>query len=227
MFAHARHWKAYLRKMLRPFITGRVLEVGAGLGATTAVLATLPHSGWTCLEPDPDLAAALGRELANRNLPPVELRCRCVADLVDVERYDTILYIDVLEHIADHREELARAARCLRPGGHLVVLAPAHPWLYSAFDSAVGHHRRYQRRSLAAITPDGLAVVRALYLDSVGLLASLANRCLMRQSQPTAAQIAFWDGALVPLSRYLDPLLGYRLGKTILTVWQADLEKSA
>jgi hypothetical protein len=57
------------------------------------------------------------------------------------------------------------------------------------------------------------------YLDSVGLAASLANRTLLRQSIPTARQIMIWDRLMVPMSRILDPLLGYRAGKSILAVW--------
>jgi len=58
------------------------------------------------------------------------------------------------------------------------------------------------------------------YLDSAGLLASLGNRLLLRQAMPSAAQLRIWDSCLVPVSRGLDRLLGYRLGKSILGVWQ-------
>jgi 2-polyprenyl-3-methyl-5-hydroxy-6-metoxy-1,4-benzoquinol methylase len=59
------------------------------------------------------------------------------------ERFDTALYIDVLEHIRDDQTEVARVGRHLTPGGHLVVLAPAHQALYTLFDAAIGHFRRY------------------------------------------------------------------------------------
>ena len=58
------------------------------------------------------------------------------------------------------------------------------------------------------------------YLDAVGLLASLCNRLLLRQQMPTSRQIQVWDRFLVPLSRWVDPLLGYRLGKSIVGVWR-------
>ena len=221
LFAAARHWKAYVRARIAPFLGGRVLEVGAGLGGTTAALAGLPHTGWVCLEPDAALVETLARQVTAGTLPPVEPRRGTVATLAAAERFDTILYIDVVEHIADDRAELARAARHLAPGGHLIVLSPAHPFLYSAFDRAVGHVRRYRRDTLLAVAPAGLAPARLEYLDSVGMLASLANRWLLRKDCPDAGQIALWDGLMVPLSRRLDPLLGHRLGKSILAVWGA------
>jgi hypothetical protein len=56
-------------------------------------------------------------------------------------------------------------------------------------------------------------------LDSAGLLASLANRLLLRSAMPSPEQIAFWDRVLVPISRVLDTLFGRRLGKTVVAVW--------
>ena len=60
----------------------------------------------------------------------------------------------------------------------------------------------------------------AAYLDNVGLLLSLGNRLLLRRDLPSAAQIAFWDRRIIPLSRILDRLTGHRLGKTVLCVWR-------
>ena len=91
--------------------------------------------------------------------------------------------------------------------------------MFSPFDAAIGHYRRYDRKSLLSAKPEDLHVERLFYLDSVGLLASLGNRLLLRASSPTAAQIALWDGKMVPVSRWLDPVLGLRLGKTIVAVF--------
>jgi hypothetical protein len=137
--------------------------------------------------------------------------------------FDTIIYIDVLEHIKEDRSELTEAARRLRLGGHVLVLAPAHQWLYTRFDNAVGHYRRYCKKTLAALTPDDLELVRLIYLDSAGLLASLGNRLMLHSAVPTPRQIAVWDKGLVPLSRLVDPLLFYSMGKSVLAVWRKKL----
>ncbi|GJD80233.1 hypothetical protein GCM10007886_21070 [Methylobacterium gregans] len=221
LFAAARSWKAYWSGAIAPFLRGRVLDVGAGLGATAEVLACRPGvTHWTCLEPDRRFAAAIGAKVADGTLPAHVRACHgTLASCGAAEAYDAILYIDVLEHIREDREELARATAALAPGGALVVLAPAHPRLYSPFDAAIGHERRYTRASLRAVAPEGLRLVRLRYLDSVGLAASLANAALLRQAMPTSGQIAVWDRLMVPLSRRLDPLLGYRAGKSVLGVW--------
>lgn len=221
LFAHATNWKKYWSRKLAPFLTGDVLEVGAGLGTNTLLLRPRASGQWTCLEPDRQLIAELKSALSLRQL---ESSCRVlegtVSDLPSGESFDTILYVDVLEHIPDDRAELARAAERLKPGGRIVVLSPAHQWLYSEFDKSIGHCRRYSRRTLLAVAPETLRPVKCFYLDSVGLCASLANRLLLRQSLPTLKQILFWDSVIIPVSRVLDPLLFHKLGKTVIGVWQ-------
>jgi SAM-dependent methyltransferase len=224
LFAGAANWKRYLRSRLRPYLRGRVLEVGAGLGGTTAALHGPGVDRWVCLEPDPRLAGRLADSVAAGRVAP---GCEVVVGTLESfagGEFDAVLYIDVLEHIPDDRAELARAAGRVRPGGHLVVLSPAHPWLYTSFDHAIGHCRRYTRHSLAALAPPGLRPVRLDYLDSAGLLASLGNRFLLRASAPTARQVGFWDRVLVRLSTRLDPLMRYRIGKSVLAVWQRPAE---
>jgi SAM-dependent methyltransferase len=221
LFAHATRWKAYWKRALAPWIRGDVLEVGAGIGANTPLIRDLASGAWTCLEPD---ARMLERARSDHERAGLAGRCEHVcgtlATIDGARRFDTIVYLDVLEHIEDDRAELVRAAARLAPGGRVVVLSPAHQGLYTEFDRAIGHFRRYDKRSLAAVEPRDLAREQLFYLDSVGLFASLANRVLLHQKQPSLAQIRTWDRLMVPCSRVLDPLLLRRVGKSIVGVWR-------
>jgi SAM-dependent methyltransferase len=224
LFEKAVHWKSYFQRCLRPWARGRVLEVGAGLGGTTRILCDGTHESWTALEPDPELLVELRRRQERQPFPlPVRTIQGSTSDLAG-RNFDCLLYIDVLEHIEADAEELRRAADLLAPRGTVVVLAPAHQRLYTPFDQAIGHYRRYSRASLRALTPPTLRLEKLFYLDSVGLLASLANRLLLKQSMPTLRQVQTWDRFFVPLSRWLDPLLAYRLGKTVVGVWRRPSE---
>lgn len=220
VFAGAVNWKRYVGTILRPFIGARVLEVGAGIGSNIRYLACDTVREWTSLEPD----AMLANRIAARATAAKPPDWRVIAGTLDkidaAARFETILYIDVLEHIADDRLELTRAAHHLVAGGALVVLAPAHQFLFSSFDAAIGHHRRYSVASLAALSPPSCRRVYTAMLDSAGFFASLANRLLLRSPLPSARQIAFWDKVLVPLSRVLDRVTGHRFGKTVVAVWQ-------
>ncbi len=221
LFKHAIDWKKYYAQHLTQFISGQVLEVGAGIGGTTHALWNAHCSRWLCLEPDERLIPMLRTNL-NGSLPndSIEVQSCYVTDLPEDVSFDSILYIDVLEHIRDDQTEVCEAFQRLRQGGHLVVLCPAHQWLFSEFDKSIGHHRRYSKNMFQTLTPEGALVTRCRYLDSVGMLASLANRLLLRQSLPTENQIRFWNRYLIPLSRLLDPLLLYTLGKSVFIVWK-------
>jgi len=221
VFAEARNWKRYLATRLRQFIDGNVLEVGAGIGATTAVLCSGNEEAWLCLEPEPRRSAEIEDKIKSGSLPSIcRIQTGTARDLPPEPRFDTILYIDVLEHIEDDAGELAAAASLLVPGGRLVVLAPAWQWLFSPFDAAIGHFRRYDRSGLAGLGPPGLSVTASFYLDSAGMLASMANRFWLRSSMPTAGQIRVWDRVLVPVSRVLDPIAANSYGKSVVVVWR-------
>jgi len=144
-------------------------------------------------------------------------------DLQPEEMFDTIIYIDVLEHIANDREELKASCFHLKPGGFLVVLSPAHQSLYTPFDEAIGHHRRYNKHTLSAAVPEDLERIELKYLDSVGAIASLGNRFVLKSNLPSARQLSVWDKLMIPLSRVVDPLLGYRAGKSVLGVWRKTI----
>ncbi len=221
LFASVQNWKAYWAAQLQPFVNGDVLEVGSGIGSNTRLLDAGGGSGrWVCLEPDPELLEQLTGNVRSTEPRRRYETVRGTLESLSGQMFDTIVYIDVVEHIENDFEELKRAAAHLRTDGHLIVLSPAHQRLFSPFDAAVGHFRRYNRKMLRAISPAGLRLERMRYLDCAGLILSAANMLLLRQSMPTKAQLRFWDRCIVPVSRVLDRLFLYSLGKTIVAVWR-------
>lgn len=221
LFAAATNWKSYWSERISRYLVGDVLEVGAGIGSNTHLLSSSTNGRWLCLEPDPALSAQLGENLSQIDRAcPCENRCGTLDTLDPTELFDTVIYIDVLEHVEDDAAELTRAAKQLHPGGRVIVLSPAHQWLFTPFDSSIGHFRRYNRFSLRRASPPELQLETLFYLDVCGIAASAANRLLLRQSMPTKTQIGTWDKWIVPVSRVVDPLLSYSVGKSIVGVWR-------
>lgn len=225
IFSHAVVWKGYWTAQIKPYFGKQVLEVGAGTGTNTHLLANGSHDRWTCLEPDNTLVTRLKEVVAE--LPSQPKQCEVVqgflSDLAPTSLYDTILYIDVLEHIEHDQQEMEAAYQQLAPGGHVIVLSPAHQFLFTTFDEGLGHFRRYSRQTLRDAGPKGAKTARLIYLDSVGFFASLANRFLLKQKLPSVGQIKFWDRYLVRNSKWVDPILGYNFGKSVLGVWQKPI----
>jgi hypothetical protein len=224
LFSSSSNWKNYYSSIIRKYIGYEVIEVGAGIGTTTQVLCDGRQKKWICLEPDIKLASQIQNLLDCKKLP----NCCCcrvgtLAEVSHYELFDTIIYIDVLEHIDDDTNEISLASQHLTDKGILIVLSPAYQWLFSSFDCNVGHFRRYTRKSLSAIIPQELRCIEIMHLDSVGLLASLGNKLILRSKMPNQMQIRVWDKIMVPISKIMDFLLIYTVGRSIIGVWEKNV----
>ena len=221
LFQNATVWKNYFGSFLKPYLRGNVLEVGAGIGSTTQYLCNGTQQKWVCLEPDPNLYKELEKKIQSQQLPHCCISIKGITrDLPAHEKYNAIMYIDVIEHIEKDDEELAFAKTLLAPDGYLIVLVPAHQFLFSPFDKAIGHYRRYNKKLLKCTAPQDLRLEAIKYLDSCGLLASIVNKYFLKQAYPTLKQINFWDKTMVKISQITDKITGYKIGKTVVAVWK-------
>lgn len=221
LFQYAKNWKKYFSKQIAPYINGHVLEAGAGIGSTTLLLNNGTPAKWLLMEPDKEMSAILETMISAKKLAG---NCKIQTGTIDqlTEKFDSILYIDVLEHIESDREEINKAAALLNDGGHLIVLSPAFQFLYNPFDKAIGHYRRYNKKMLRQLTPETLKLLNCKYYDSAGYFAALVNKLLLRQKYPTIKQVLFWDRWIIPVSRITDKLLFNSFGKSIISVWKKE-----
>ena len=214
LFKNATHWKKYFSNVLSKYIYGDVLEVGSGICANTNYLRNKNVKSWSCLEPDQSLISRVPETFKD-----VSLSNGTIDDLKPELKFDSILYIDVLEHIENDKEELIKSYNRLRPGGKLIVLSPSYQYLFSPFDEAVGHYRRYHKSTISALSPER-SPLKCFYLDSLGVMLSLANKMVLKSGSPTEKQILFWDRFIIRISKILDKIIGYSFGKTIICIWE-------
>ena len=160
----------------------QLLEVGAGLGQN---IPTLRRFGAVdAIEADTTSLEQLQQQAALRQLYP-----QTVPFALD-RHYDVICGLELLEHIVDDSAALAWMHDHLLPGGIVVLTVPAYPWLFSEHDRALGHHRRYTRRSLLSALPTGLEVVACGYYNMLlfpAQVAQVAARSITRLGRPAGA----------------------------------------
>jgi len=199
--ARAERYNAWMFSRLRPFVGKRVLEIGAGIGNMTRHLLGSEHVVATDLNPRYLRILANTFERHNRvQVMLLDLTAFDPADL-DVHRLDTILCLNVLEHVADDRTALRRLAESLVPGGRLILLVPAHHRLYGAIDRAIHHQRRYEGEELRArLAEAGFAVEHVEFFNRLGVLGWYLNSVLLRRTHVPGVQLRL-QNALVPLLR--------------------------
>jgi SAM-dependent methyltransferase len=210
----------------KPYLKGRVLEVGAGLGTITRKLAeTDSELSIVALEPADNLFGELSAFAALN--PQVEASQLISGEYLEVtqERFDTIIYLNVLEHIEHDIEELKITAAALRPGGHTLVFGPGLQRLYSELDYNAGHYRRYSVSGLRKVAEEaGLEVVMIKYFDVLGVLPYYVVYRLLRSQAISGSTMWGYDRVLVPVSRLIQRILRRPpLGKNVILVARKPL----
>lgn len=205
--AGAANFTRWIVEQFEGAIGADVLEVGAGLGAVTRCIAERhPTVTVTALEPAPNLIDGLRRELAH--LPRVSVGAATSGTWLDEgprRRYDTVVYVNVLEHIRDDVAELRIAHELLRPGGHLCVFVPALPRLYGSLDRISGHYRRYtERRLTEVVTGAGFEIVRSHHLDALGVMPYWMLYRVFGVRHLGRGTSRLYDSVLVPVGRALE-----------------------
>jgi SAM-dependent methyltransferase len=219
--AASRNFFNWVLQEFDPYLRGRVLEVGAGMGTITRKLVERhPDLSVVALEPADNVFVNLDAFAALT--PGVEARKQTLAEYSAsiVEPFDAVLYVNVLEHIADDDGEVRRAAEVLRPGGALLVFGPALEGLYSELDHRAGHYRRYSvERISGLVRAADLRIVSVRYFDVLGVLPYLAVYRLLRHTSISSSSVWGYDRLIVPTSRFLQRVLDRPpFGKNVILV---------
>jgi SAM-dependent methyltransferase len=203
---HARRYNEWVLERALPYVGERILEAGAGVGTFTVMLA---REDRRVFANELDLEFAELLEKRAQVLPNVDVLRN---DLLQVTPellggpVDSIICFNVLEHIPRDVDAVAAMRRCLRPGGQLLLLVPAHPFLYGATDRAVDHERRYTRGGLSRLLGrNGFEIEELRYVNPVGAAGwFVSSKVLRRSTLPKGPLNVF--GRLVPVLRFLDRL---------------------
>lgn len=214
----ARNYTSWLTDLVAPHLGGRILDFGAGHGTFTAQLA--PYGSVTALEPSARAAATLRERFAGD--PRVEVVEGDASAVSSLGPFDTIVLINVLEHIDDDASLITVLGKLLSPRGSLVVLAPAHRALYSDFDRRVGHHRRYTVGELRSILAGaGLEITEARYVNRIGAISWFLFARVLGQTPTKGWSTRIFDRVAVPMIR-LTERGSSRFGQSILAVGTAS-----
>ena len=215
----ARRYNRWMFDRLHRWVGRRVVEIGSGIGNLSAFLLDSDRLVLTDTREE-YLERLRTRFSKHANVAVARLFLPTELGALAGQQFDTIICLNVLEHVDDDVSSLKAMRRMLAPGGRLILLVPALPALYGTMDRALGHHRRYQRAPLTSLLQaTGFRVAHVEYFNLAGVPGWwFAGRVLRRQVIP-AGSLKLYD-ALVPLFR-LERLLPWRVGQSLIAIGEA------
>jgi 2-polyprenyl-3-methyl-5-hydroxy-6-metoxy-1,4-benzoquinol methylase len=215
------NYHKWILEEFRPFLGKKLVEVGAGTGSFSEMLIEENPHNLALVEPSEMF------KFLERNISQIETAARVnyynsifseTAHQLN-EKPDTILYVNVLEHIEDDCGELAKVYETLETGGHCLIFVPALMSLYGAFDEKVGHFRRYTKNELEEkAKAAGFSVVKSKYFDFVGIFPWYIKYKILKSDSLKSGAVTAYDKFAVPLTKQFERLINFPLGKNILTI---------
>jgi SAM-dependent methyltransferase len=216
--SEARNYQAHVFGLVRPHVGSHVLEVGCGIGTMTGQLLDVAQRV-DCIEPNLNCATRARDALAGNDRVAIRV-CHleeCNRAELAQQKFDTVVCVNVLEHIEDDVRALALFHDVVAAtGGRVLIFVPALQGIYSQHDAALGHHRRYSKRSLrAAFAAAGLDVVALKYTNPIGLLGWMYNLYISGNTEHTSSQVSLFERFVapwaLPIERVVPPPIGLSL----------------
>jgi SAM-dependent methyltransferase len=213
----ATRYHGWVLSAFRGFVGRSVLEVGFGHGSVRSLLPQ--GTRYVGVDRDPEVVARARARFADGHYVEADIEDPAFAGLLAGAAVDTVLCVNVLEHIEDDQRAVRNLLGVLERGGHLLLFVPAFRALYNDLDRLAGHRRRYTRREVRDLVPEDLGVVRKSdYFNPLGAVGWWFNGLVQHRSLEGAAvkeQVRLFEALVLPLSRLLDPATRRMFGQSV------------
>jgi hypothetical protein len=221
----ASNYYRWILEIFKPYLGAHVVEVGAGIGSfSQLILSQHVCKTLSLVEPSDSmyetLAARAGQLDTSVTIETYHATFVKAADLIKSRHApDSIIYVNVLEHIADDQGELESVRQTLSASGRVFIFVPALQWLYGSFDERVGHLRRYSKAELEAkLHHAGFEIIKSAYFDFPGIAPWWFKYRLMRSVTMEPGAVRFYDRFIVPAVRRIESVITMPIGKNVIVI---------
>lgn len=220
LVSRSRRFNDWMYGEIKPVLHGDVLEVGSGIGTfSEKIIHDLPYSNITLTDSSLTYVRALEERFSNDNnifSYKLDLNCKGDYERIGYEKFDSILAINVLEHIENDDFALEELYKMLKSEGSLVVLVPCHKFLYNVIDTSIGHFRRYTEQDLESKARKAqFTIDRMFYFNMLGIVGWYINGNLGRNPKINSGAYKIFD-KVVPLIKYSEKIIGKKMGLSLI-----------
>jgi SAM-dependent methyltransferase len=218
------NYHRWILSIFEPHLGKRIVEVGAGTGSFSELLLEQRLDLLSLVEPSTVMHQQLCRRMEELG-PSVTVKTyndvfeNVAEEIRSTVQPDSVIYVNVLEHIADDVNELKVINQTLDVGGKLFIFVPALSWLHGSMDRQLGHFRRYTRTELEKkCVAAGFRVIVARYFDVMGVLPWWVKYKLLQSKEMEPGAVRFYDQRVVPIAKTLETSITPPIGKNVLLI---------
>lgn len=210
-------YSEFLVSYFERFLGKNVLEVGSGIGNITSLLV---KKGRVVVPSDIDKESLKTLNLKFGNAAFLDITSEISKELIG--KFDSVVVLNVLEHIKDDFEALINIKKLLKDRGKLIILVPSHRFLYSQYDKKVGHQRRYSLKELKEkLGQTGFKITKLNFVNKLGALGWFYNfKIAKRTSFPKPLIVSI--NAISCLIKFIDRLFPFPFGLSIICIAQKE-----
>ncbi len=221
VIAKAGRFNRWMYDQIKDHLKGEILEIGSGIGNISRLVIESDHF-ITLSDYNKEYCSILKESFSgNKNVRDV-----IQVDLLHPEfekkfsrykeSFDSIFLLNVIEHIEDDKLSVKNCKFLLKPGGHLILLAPAYSWLYGTFDEQLGHHRRYTIKTMSELLKNlDFDILSGSYFNVTGIAGWLLFGKIFRRRMLGKGQMAAFN-SIVPFAKLTDKILARKAGLSII-----------
>ena len=219
VLTEAKNYNRWITDNFLPYIKAPLLEFGAGIGNISELISS--YTPLYLTDTDARMLAHLKNKFSHINNVSVNF-----LDITQpppehlVESFQTVIGINVLEHVEDDEKALFHLGNVLKPSGRLLLLVPAKKWAYTDLDRQLGHFRRYEKKELGEkLAKASFQIEKLYFFNIIGLMSWIMRDKLQRSGGLRPYQISLFD-TIVPICKSIESKVRMPLGISLIAIAQ-------
>lgn len=221
--ARTTNYNNWVFRMIEKHIGKRIVDIGSGYGTFINYMKDREYV--ISVEPSKDCCEYLRKIFSNNKNMSImngDFNDDNITKELSIKNVDTVICLNVLEHIENDRKTIRNIHKCLKAGGKFILYVPALSFIYGTLDEALGHYRRYDKSTLEEMIESyGFKIISSRYMNFVGAFSWFIYSKILKKRMPAEKRIIFYDKYIVPVVSVIENIIRLPFGQSLLVISEA------